>query len=231
MKYKQLLTIAFFITAHFILGQTNVTTEQPYIEVAGTAEKEIVPDEIYIQIIIHERYANKVKISIEEQEGKLKNTLKSINIDLSNLYLSDANADYVKIRWQQKDVLTKKDYMLKVSDAKTVGLVFQELEKIEIKDASISRVSHSKIEEFRKEVKILAIKAAKSKADYLLEAIGEQTGKPLIVKENEVLPLSNAVGIAFNSRGYLGDFIGRDDEIQFQKIKVQSSVYVKFLIK
>ena len=168
-KLKQLLTMAFLLTTILTFGQINSTKteEQPYIEVIGTAEKEVVPDEIYIGIIIREKYVNKVKVTIEEQEEKLKSTVKSLGIDLTNLYLSDANADYVKIRWQKKDVLTKKDYTLKVSDATSVGQMFQELEKLEITDAFISRVGHSKIDSLRREVKIMAIKSAKDKADYL----------------------------------------------------------------
>jgi hypothetical protein len=99
------------MTTIFAFGQTNTSkTEEPYIEVTGTAEKEVVPDEIYIGIIICEKYVNKVKVTIEEQEEKLKTAVKLLGIDLTNLYLSDANADYTKIRWQKKDVLTKKDY-------------------------------------------------------------------------------------------------------------------------
>jgi uncharacterized protein YggE len=215
-----------------------MTEEQPYIEVTGTAEKEVTPDEIYIGIIIREKYVNKVKVTIEEQEEKLKIAVKSIGIDLTNLYLSDANADYVKICWQKKDVLTKKDYTLKVSAATTVGQVFLELEKLEIIDAFISRVNHSKMDSLRKEIKILAIKAAKDKADYLLTAIGEQTGKPLIVKENENLPnktLASVRGSRLSETEYYVDDVKMksedNSEIQFQKIKIQTRIYVKFSIK
>lgn len=239
-KLKQLLTIAFLLTTILTFGQTNTTKteEQPYIEVTGTAEKEVIPDEIYIGIIIREKYVNKVKVTIEEQEEKLKNAVKLLGIDLTNLYLSDANADYVKVRWQKKDVLTKKDYTLKVSNATTVGQVFQELEKLEITDAFISRVSHSKLDSLRKEVKIMAIKAAKDKADYLLTAIGEQTGKPLIVTESpqtiyreeiQRMPSRNVNSIS--TGGVPGSYGDKENEIQFQKIKLTSSIYIKFSIK
>lgn len=157
-KLKHLLTMAFLMTTILTFGQTNDTKveEQPYIEVTGTAENEVVPDEIYIGIIIREKYINKVKVTIEEQEDKLKSAVKSLDIGLTNLNLSDANADYVKVRWQKKDVLTKKDFTLKVTSATTVGQVFLELENLEITDAFISRVSHSKIDSLRKEVKIQA---------------------------------------------------------------------------
>lgn len=241
-RLKQLLTMAFLLTTILTFGQANTTKteEQPYIEVTGTAEKEVVPDEIYIRIIIREKYINKVKVTIEEQEEKLKSAIKSLGIDLANLNLSDANADYVKVRWQKKDMITKMDYTLKVSNATTVGQVFLELEKLEITDAFISRVNHSKMDSLKKEVKILAIKAAKDKADYLMTAIGEQAGKPLIVKENEILPTRqlgsiNGHGSRSESSEYFIDGVkvsGKEDnEIQFQKIKIQTSIYVKFSIK
>ena len=241
-KLNPLLTLAVVLTTLLSFGQTNTLSadEQPYIEVTGTAEKEIVPDEIYIGIIIREKYVNKVKVTIEEQEEKLKSAVKQIGIDLADLYLSDANADYVKIRWQRRDVLTKKDFTLKVSTATTVGQVFLELEKLEITDAFISRVNHSQMDSLRKDVKIQAIKAAKDKADYLLMAIGEQTGKPLVVKENDIyanqtLANVNIRGARSNESFYFldGDKMksSDNDEIEFQKIKIQSSIYIKFSIK
>lgn len=241
-RIKQLLAMAFLLTTILTFGQTNTpkTEEKPFIEVTGTAEIEVIPDEIYIRIIIRERYVNRTKVTIEEQEEKLKTAVKSIGVDLTNLYLSDANADFVKVSWQKKDVLTKKDYTLKVSTATAIGKVFQELEKLEITDASISKVSHSKIDSLRKEVRIMAIKAAKDKADYLLTAIGEQTGKPLIITESpqtiyreEIsrIPTRNVDPILTGDvPSSFGDK-DKENEIQFKKIKLTSSIYVKFSIK
>lgn len=234
--------VLFLLTSSFAFGQSMDTksAEPPYIEVVGTSEREVVPDEIYLRIILRERYVNKVKITIEEQEEKLKVAIKSLGIELKNLSLTDANADYVKVRWQKKDVVTAKDYTLKVSTATTVGEVFQELEKLEISDASILKVTHSKIDSLRKEVRILAIKAAKEKAEYLLTAINERPGVPLIIRETETHPVSNISGYPANTRGGIYEAesyidgvkmrLGVNDEIQFRKIKIQSSIYVKYSI-
>jgi hypothetical protein len=237
---KQVLLIAFVIMSLFSFGQTNSTIEPPYIEVTGTAEKEIVPDEIYIGITISEKFVNKEKVTIEEQETKLKSAVTSLGINLENLSLSDANADYIKIQWQKKDVMTKKEYTVKVSDATTVGKVFQKLDEIEITDAWISKVSHSKLDSLRKEVRIMAIKAAKAKADYLLEALGEQTGKPLSITEianmpERTLETINIRGSRADEQFYYVDGInykgGNNEVIQFEKIKLQASINVKFAIK
>ncbi|GIV27924.1 MAG: hypothetical protein KatS3mg027_1738 [Bacteroidia bacterium] len=135
--------------------------------------------------------------------------------------------------------MTKREYLLKVSNANMVEQVFQALENLEIKDVYILRVNHSKLDSIKKVVKIMAIKDAKSKADYLLQAIGEQTGKPLIVKEIET-KASNSKESVLNVRGgrstnntYFIDGVemSQNNVIEFEKIKVHCSIYVKFSIK
>jgi uncharacterized protein len=236
MKIQTVLTAVAIYLAMGASAQTNnIQEDRPYIEVTGSSDLEIVPDEIYVQITIREKYEGREKVTIEAQEEKLKTAMKEVGLDLKNLYLTDANADYVKVKWRQKDVLTKKDYTLKVTNATTVGHVFQQLEKLAINDAYISKTSHSKLDSLRRQVKIWAIKAAKAKADYLLNAIGEQTGKPLIITERE-----NGAQPAFlNYRGGRATTVynstvsedSKDPDIQFNKIKIDAFIYVKFGIK
>ena len=232
--------LTFFFCQHSVAQNNGQIQEgKPYIEVNGTAEQEVIPDEIFVKIIIREKYVNREKVTIDVQENKLKEALTSIGIDLKNLSLADADADFVRVRWTKKDVLTRKDYVLKLNSAAQVGEVFQELDKLEISDADIARVNHSKMDSLNKAVKIMAIKAAKDKADYLLTAIGEKTGKPLIINETGNYSVRTAAGIV-NTRGsrsealeYYVDGIktkSSEEEIQFQKIKVRSEIYVKFSI-
>lgn len=219
-------------------GQSDLAlADKPYIEVTGIAEKEVVPDEIYVRIVIRERIVNKEKISIQNQEAKLKESLRAIGIDLSNLYLSDAQADYITIRRKPNEVLTQKEYLVKLTTANQVGQVFQQLDQLEITDAGIQRVNHSRLDSLKKEIKVEAIKAAKAKADYLLAAIGEQTGKALIVQEVDNGPIP-MVGLQLQSPrlaemanvAKMEDVSGTD-ELQFSKIKLEARIYVKFAIK
>ena len=192
-----------------------------------------MPDEIYVAITLRERNSNKKTISVDEQEQNLKNALKSLKVDLKNLSLAGADADLVRIEWRKKGVITQKQYSLKLGNATILGQVFTELDKLEITDAYVSHVQHSKIDSLRKVVKIMAIKSAKNKADYLLAAIGEKTGKALIVRENDA---------AYTQMMYSLPNIRMDkyeneenktynDPIDFKKIKVESSIYVKFGIQ
>lgn len=224
---KLLFTLMLFAAMH---GNAQVANEKqlPYIEVTGTAEKEVVPDIIYISITLYDKIEGKATYSLDDQEGKLKQLLKKLNIDLSNLSLSGANSDVIMKRQKEKGVSQRKDYMLKVSNATQVNQVFEGLYDNNIKEASIARVDHSQITTLRKEVRINAIKAAKEKAIYLLEAIGEQPGKPLIITEdnNNFQPQFN---YSNNVRMY--DGAAPNEELDFQKIKIKFSYYVKYGIK
>ena len=231
-KYQLIVIITLSLFTQYSSAQIPPPKllESSYIEVTGTAEKEVIPDEIFINITLAERYINKDKLTIEVQETNLKQVLKNIGIDLKELFVSDVNADYVKIRRRQKDLLTKKDFTLKVNTAAIVGQVFQELDKLDITDAFISKVHHSKMDSLKKDIRIMAVKAARHKADYLLGALGEQTGKVLVVTDSPdpaqpYYPMPRVMAMAKEVTS------PAEDELQFQKIKLTASIYVKFAIK
>ncbi|MCF8297216.1 MAG: SIMPL domain-containing protein [Saprospiraceae bacterium] len=236
LKTLSILMIVMMCSSIYAQADLKSIDDKPYIEVIGTVEKKIIPDEIYITMTLIERQEGKDKITIEMQEKALKDSLNVLGIDLENLYLSDAISNYSRVKWSKKDIIATTQYILKVDNAKTVGQVFEKLDELEIKNAKISKVDHSKIIEYKKECRIFAIKAAKEKADYLLEAIGEKTGKPIKIYEvsNNVSTsglYSNANYISNNS--YREYNSSREDmtEIQFNKIVITSSIYVKFEIK
>ena len=244
MKTQNSLFLTLLITV--ILGHSwgqtfpTKTDDVPYIEINGYAEKEVIPNEIYIGIVLHERMENKEKITIEFQEKQLIEAITKLNIPLTQLSVSDANADYVRVKWQKRDVMTKKEYQLKVENATAVGHVFEALENLSIQDGYISHVSHTEIDSLRQAVRIEAIKAAKNKADYLLEAIGQQTGKALIISEQNTGSFSgeghdfeNNITANYNSSygNKLFDSYEKKNEIEFKKIKLHYGIYAKFSIK
>ena len=166
--------------------------------------------------------------SLDDQEEKLKQLLKKLSIDLTNLSLSGATSDVILKRQKEKGVAQRKDYMLKVNTAAQVNQVFEGLYDNNIKEASIARVDHTRITELRKEVRINAIKAAKDKATYLLEAIGEQPGKPLVItEENNSYITQNQI---FSNTVKRYEAAAPVEEVDFQKIRIKFSYYVKYSI-
>ena len=101
----------------------------------------------------------------------------------------------------------------------------------------IVKVSHSKIEQFKKQLKIEAIKHAKQKALYLTGAIGEGLGDAVTINEpseesNYNLVLNNTSNITLKEakRSDLSDAV-ESPAIDFKKIKLKYDVAVVFALK
>jgi uncharacterized protein YggE len=213
--------------------------ETPAIEVVGSAEKEVVPDEIYVTIVLREKNRNNDKWKIEVLEENLLNELKKNGFDLQNLSLAGADGDMQYRVFRKSQVITQKRLLMKTKDAGEVNKLFQILDALEIEDAFISKTSHSQLEQFRRDVKIGAMKAAKEKADYLLNSIGHLTGMPLYIHEQSFTPYQ---GNLYGSNAALSEVVvtgyasksrpaGFENEIAFAKIKIRFEITAKFEIK
>jgi len=230
---KRLFAVVVFLVTLTSRSQAVSPLEKPYIEVTGTAEKQVTPDIIFITITLKDKMVNRNTYTISAQDEKLKKGLKGIGIDLKNLFLSDASSDVLIYKNKEKGMQESVEYILQVSSAASVSQVFEMLHNNNIKEAFISKTDHSQIEAFRKEVRIDAIKAAKDKATYLLEAVGEKLGEALIITENRsfgsFIPQNRSNSISTNSNGEADE-----DEpyfTDFKKLKIEFSYYVKYSIK
>lgn len=234
MRTKILLAVIALLPLLAMSQDLPQAKETPYIEVVGTGEMEIIPDQIYISFTLKERYEGKTKIEIEAQEKEIKKRLLKLEIDLADLQLADANSDFIKIKRKKTDVIASKDYILKITSTATLAKVFEQLDETNAFNAGIQRVDHSEITKFRKEVKILAIQAAKEKATYLLAGIGETVGKPLFIQEREAYDEFQPLMRKNVMVSMAMDAAPAEEvlpELSFQKIKLKYSVFARFAIK
>ena len=243
------MVVAFIACSWAVTAQNTFDTRN-FIDVTGTSETEIVPDEIYVTICLKERFEGKDKVALDKQEADLKAAITDLGIPMANLTLNDANADYRRVKIGKKDLIAQKTFLLKLNDVSTLDKVYKKLDAQNVEDAFISRLNHTKLQEYAKENRIKAIKAAKDKVDYLLMSVGQLAGKPLQIDEVENTIyntpynsyggynyygyrggrnsyLSNNVSQSYNTGGNTGDEGG---EISFTKIRIKSSYYVKYEI-
>ncbi|MBC8004706.1 MAG: SIMPL domain-containing protein [Verrucomicrobia bacterium] len=235
MKTRLLVTLLAVLPLFVWSQYVEPGKEIPAIEVVGTGEMEIVPDEIYISFTLKERFEGKNKIDIENQEKELKKRLLKLDIDLKDLQLADASSDFIKIKRKKNEVIASKDYLLKVKTTSQIASVFELLDGIDAFNADIQRVDHSEIEKYKSEVKMIAIKAAKEKATNLLSAIGETIGKPLLIQEREQYEDQPFLRKTMEIANMAMDGGKKEEaplpEIGFQKIKLKYSVFARFAIK
>ena len=220
---KKILLLGILLSTLNNFGQTTNNDSKPYIEVVGTAQTEVVPDRIYLSILLSEKTENNNDFSIQIQEEQLKKLVRTNDIENKYLYLSEATSEVIRDKKKEKGIKLTREYILILKNADKVTKVFQELTDLNIKEVSVKKTEYSEIEKVQKEVRENAIKVAKEKAEYLLSAIGEKIGKPLEIKEIEdkFSAKSNSIVEA------------TDDEqsTSFEKIVVKFSYYIKYSIK
>lgn len=234
MKAIQIIIILFLSST--IFGQT-IKDNTPFIEVTGKVELEISPDEIYLDISLKESIKNGKKTTLDKLEDCLKEELESIGIPKECLFVSDINSVIAKTGWWTEEVLSTGKYSLKITSPKKLKEAFKIFKKLKITDVRITKATHSKLDFYKKKNRIAAIKAAKEKADYLLNAINSSTGKPLKVNEIDhklqnfaELNYINASSTRYESSMSKTKTYNKSI-VQFENIKLTSSIYVVFEIK
>lgn len=217
-KYLLLALCMLSIPAMAQVGTKNFI-DQPYIEVNGLAKREIIPDLIYVNIIISEK-DNKGKASVENQESQMLKKLKELGINTEkDLSILDFSSNFEDYWYKRKDIFTSKAYELTLHSGNEVAKVFNSLEKLEISNISIDRVDHSQLPKFRQEVKIEAIKAAKVKAKAMMEAIDQKIGKAIFVQEIQ-MPIYQRPRRTMQANVMMSspEMDQSDADIEFQKI-------------
>ena len=236
MKVKNMMIIMALLTTTLLDAQVALG-DKPYIEVNGKSEIAVMPDQIIVSIVLKEMEKGKHGTSTDEQLKVLKEALKKINIPITKLSLAHSNADYIRVKYRKKDLVNKANYNLILKNAKEVNEVFKMFDTIDVYEANIKEVTHSKIIEYKKQMRITATRSAKEKADYLLKELGAKRGLPLLVREE----YSNS---SYQSNSYNSNNVSpgspqvssskisaKGGEIGFTKIKVTAQIYVKFLIE
>jgi uncharacterized protein len=223
---KKIIFISLLFISLSALAQVEYPCFVRYIDVTGTAEMAIVPDRIVLRIILSEA-ENKDKVSLSRLEKQLLATIENLKIPLSNLRVDDAASFFHKGFFTGKNIYSQKTYELQVDNAASIGKVLEALEKVSISNISIKNIDHSKIEEYKKQVKIDATKSAKNKAQYMLAAVEEEIGKTIYIKEIETFyQLPEYANMRTNMVNNEEDY-----EIGFKKIEIKYSVNVRFEIK
>ncbi len=202
-----------------------------YIQVNGRAEKEITPDEFYLQIVINER-DSKGKISVESQQRDMIAALKRLGVNVEKqLKVANLSSEFFK---KNTSVATAK-YQLQLGSSAEVGKVWQALDGLGISNVSILKVSHTQIEQYKAEVRIEAMRNAKQNASTLAEAIGQKIGKCFYIYDSnsDVMPVFyNNMAVMRSAKAFDAAGAAAEEEpLDFKTIKLQYGVQAKFVLE
>ncbi|MFD1014886.1 SIMPL domain-containing protein [Winogradskyella rapida] len=217
-------------------GQQKNFIDQAYLETTAVVDTLVVPDQIYLDLLISEK-DTKGRTSVEELENQMYTKLEALGIDTkTQLALSDVASNFKNYFLRSKEVLKNKAYTLEVYDAEMAGKVIVALEAIEIANVSIRKMEYSKIEALKINLKQKAILRAKAQAEALLKPLNQNLGKALYISDVNFSSMNYLQGktSGIQIRGYASlDEVSNYQpiDIEFEKIKIESTVTVKFAIE
>jgi uncharacterized protein YggE len=232
---KKLMLMA--VCSLLVLGVSSVKMEaqdfltKHYIEVSGSAHKEVAPDMIHMTITINEKdYKNSSMASVEK---KMIGKFQGMGIDVKkDLVVKDMSSNFKHYFLIKSDPKLMKEYQLTVHSAQQAGEVILALDQLGISEVSIDKVECSELEKYKDEVRVAAIKNAKARATLLAEALNHSIGKAMHISENEHNFRTYGMPKMMMVKGNLAeDQAIRVPEIEFEKIKIETTVFVKFELK
>ncbi|AXG69533.1 hypothetical protein KORDIASMS9_01756 [Kordia sp. SMS9] len=208
--------------------------DQNYIEIIGTAETLVVPNEIYVSVTLTEKNHKK---TIEEQEQLLLANLKSIGIDTDkDVSVSSFQGTYERYFLKRNEVEKLKVYQIILHDGATLSKTFMALDRLNITNAYITKVSHSEIDKLRRDTKMKSLKVAKEKAKQYAEAIDQEIGKALFIQETNPNTNFTSNNIHVRGLGSMNNYSQRTKlpefkNLTFQKISLTATVLTRFELK
>ena len=219
------------------------------ISVTGSASMEIIPDEIYVQVDLREyKKRGEDKTELEKIKSDFLANCRAAGIADNDIAVASYDGYNMANIWQRRkkdpELLASISYQVKFSNTKLIDELVNKLDDLATNNFRITRTSHSKITEYRKQLKVQAVKAAKEKAIYLTEAVNEQLGQAIEINEPEENISTDVVSSAYrNNYKNLGENVVRldqskngyygitDEGVDYRKIKLRFEVKVLYALK
>jgi uncharacterized protein YggE len=235
MKRIQLSLLS-LLTLTVVQAQTKNFIDMPYLEVAGHADSLVAPDEIHIRIYVSEKNA-KERLSLEEQEAKMYQSFKTIGVNTDkDLSIRNMGSSLRQHLFKGGDVLKSRHYILKVANAAMAGKVFEQLEKLDIADAGVESVGHSKMEHIRNLLRSAAVANARERAVALTKPLGQSVGAAIHLEDHEVYPQTENTKrrgeeVIYKMRSDKSEASDGFQDIEFEKIKVSANIKAQFMLR
>jgi uncharacterized protein YggE len=231
MTTLRMTFIALLVSVFSVVSAQETFKGEHFIEVTGTAQTEIEPNLIYTTVRLREFEENRQKVTLEKLDKDFFNAIKEAGIDKKRVELADAGSKLDKLGKKEKDAFREKTYQIKLTSAAELDNLTEKLEPVKVDLFDVTKLSHSDLEKIKIDLKVKALQAAKTKAETLLQSIGSQAGKPLMVRDFDVELVQPYMNMQANYMMKQQAGASQDDSINFKKIKLQAQITAQFEIK
>ncbi len=214
----------------FLLTISAFTQSNAFIEVTGSADSLVLPNQIYVRFGITEKEI-RTKAQLEEIELKVISGLRSIGIDPEiQLSIQDQLNNIRQYALKKNDGYPR-EYMLKLYDSKSLVSTLNLLDNLGIQNIRMDRLEHYESPIVRSILSMRALENARQKATKLATISGQQIGSVLsIVEEPVKADILFAKDAQMNMRLRKSDS-NTENIIDLQRIQITSSLRVKFQLQ
>lgn len=225
--YKTLfssLLLSLLVTT--VVAQNNET--DPYIEVNGSAEMEITPDVIVYTVVLREYEKDRKLVTLKDIESRFLKAVNASEIEKENIKISNVSAGAFGSKRKRKAFASKTYNLTFENPVELLGFT-DRLENLDIQNQYISKLTHSRLPEFRLDVKKKALLAAKTKAEALLSVVDSRLGKALFIRESSQSPFDMRT-LSSNRSYKMDEETITSDDIGFKQIKLRFEIMARFRI-
>ncbi len=211
--------------------------DKSYLEVSGQADTLVLPDKIWIAVLLTEK-DTRGKKSVEDLEKEMIKKLDEIGIDVEkNLTIQDMSSNFKSYFLKQTDILKAKSYSILTKDATTASKIFIGLEAIGISNVSIEKTENSNQKNTQLIMNSKAMEDAKQNAISFTKPLHQKLGNAIHISgfselSNQLAGSVNGIRIrGLSSIGYASEMSKIAPNIEFEKIKISSSIQVQFSLE
>lgn len=201
----------------------------PSVTVNGSSQIKVTPDVLYLSIKLDET-DTKGKVTLDEQRKAMFDALRKCRINIEKqLSVVDMSSSFFK----KRSSLSSSQYELKVGSADDARKVFEELDAAGISNVELARATCSKLDEYRAEARIAAIRNAKERAEQLAGAVGQSIGPCYEITDytTDAQPVVRANLMMKNSAVYdEAAAAGAEPEVDFKQMTITYNVSARFVL-
>ncbi|MDR0765546.1 MAG: SIMPL domain-containing protein [Odoribacteraceae bacterium] len=229
MKKHVTLLAALALASVGATAQGRAGNEPPCIETRARVDTLVIPDRIYLSIVLAEK-DTKGRRTVEELETRMAERLTRLGIDVKRqLSLVDLGSHFGRYFLKQQEVLKETNFSLLLYDAESATRVLIALEEEGISNVSIARTEYAREKELRLELKRRAVARARQHAEAMIAPLGQRAGKAIYLSDS---PQAWITGQVAGLRAAKSNSAKGYDplDVEFQKIQVTEEVIARFLI-
>jgi uncharacterized protein YggE len=202
------------------------------IEVTGIAEQEVTPDIINVTISLKEYLNGKNKVTISQLENQLEKAVAEADIAKEDFTVNNLSSwNYATEKKRNPDFLVSKQYGIKFRDLNKFDQILSKVDTKGIQSTNIDSYDYSKLNSLKNELKLKALLAARDKAAFLVNGLGDKLGSAINIVENDNSSFPAPRNMMYMAKATLNEVAVPESDIDFKKIKLSFQIQAIFEIK